>query len=77
MIPVLALPKPNKSFVVFNYVSKYGFGCVLIQKDYMVVYASRQLIGRGEGLAPFSLGEDVILLFKGSKVIQTTKDIRV
>ena len=41
--PVLTLPEPLKSFVVYSDASKAGLGCVLMQEGKVVAYASRQL----------------------------------
>ncbi|GJS01512.1 putative reverse transcriptase domain-containing protein [Tanacetum coccineum] len=41
--PVLALPDGPDDFVVYCDASKQGFGCVLMQKDKVIAYASRQL----------------------------------
>lgn len=41
--PVLALPELHKPLVVFSDASKYGLGCVLMEKGKVVTYASRQL----------------------------------
>ncbi|GJX70932.1 putative reverse transcriptase domain-containing protein [Tanacetum coccineum] len=41
--PILALPKGADDFVVYCDVSKQGFGCVLMQRNKVIAYASRQL----------------------------------
>ncbi|GJS71236.1 putative reverse transcriptase domain-containing protein [Tanacetum coccineum] len=41
--PVLALPDGPNDFVVYCDASKQGFGCVLMQRGKVIVYASRQL----------------------------------
>ena len=41
--PVLALPNGKDSFVVYTDASKDGLGCVLIQNEIMIAYASRKL----------------------------------
>ncbi|CAJ2628780.1 unnamed protein product [Trifolium pratense] len=41
--PVLTIPDPTKSYVVFCDASAKGLGCVLMQDDRVVAYASRQL----------------------------------
>ncbi|KAL1191712.1 RNA-directed DNA polymerase-like protein [Cardamine amara subsp. amara] len=41
--PVLALPEPGVPYVVYTDASKIGLGCVLMQKDKVIAYASRQL----------------------------------
>jgi hypothetical protein len=41
--PVLALPMEIGNFVVYSDASKKGVGCVLMQNDNVVAYASRQL----------------------------------
>ncbi|GJZ91964.1 putative reverse transcriptase domain-containing protein [Tanacetum coccineum] len=41
--PVLALPDGPNNFVVYCNASNQGFGCVLMQRGKVIVYASRQL----------------------------------
>jgi len=41
--PVLILPNPKESFVVYCDASKMGFGGVLMQNRQVMAYASRQL----------------------------------
>ena len=41
--PVLSVPTPNDKFVVYYDASKEGLGCVLMQNDKVIAYASRQL----------------------------------
>ncbi|GKV24943.1 hypothetical protein SLEP1_g34480 [Rubroshorea leprosula] len=41
--PVLALPINGEKFTIYNDASKKGLGCVLMQKDRVIAYASRQL----------------------------------
>ncbi|KAL4297943.1 hypothetical protein GQ457_12G012250 [Hibiscus cannabinus] len=41
--PVLVQPEPGKEFTVYSDASHSGLGCVLMQGDNVVVYASRQL----------------------------------
>ena len=41
--PVLALPNGRDGFVVYSDASRQGLGCVLIQNDRVIAYASRQL----------------------------------
>jgi hypothetical protein len=41
--PVLALPTESSNFVVYSNASKKGLGCVLMQNDNVIAYASRQL----------------------------------
>nr|GEZ46184.1 putative reverse transcriptase domain-containing protein [Tanacetum cinerariifolium] len=41
--PILALPKGNDDFVVYCDASHQGLGAVLIQREKVIVYASRQL----------------------------------
>ncbi|GJV23905.1 putative reverse transcriptase domain-containing protein [Tanacetum coccineum] len=41
--PILALPEGAYDFVVYCDASNQGFGCVLMQRNKVIVYASRQL----------------------------------
>ncbi|GKD22850.1 putative reverse transcriptase domain-containing protein [Tanacetum coccineum] len=41
--PILALPKENENFVVYNDASHKGLGVVLMQREKVIAYASRQL----------------------------------
>ena len=41
--PVLALPNGRDGFVVYSDASRQGVGCVLMQNDRVIAYASRQL----------------------------------
>ncbi|KAI3505152.1 hypothetical protein L1887_27074 [Cichorium endivia] len=41
--PVLTLPEGSEDFVVYSDASKYGLGCVLMQRGKVIAYASRQL----------------------------------
>ena len=41
--PVLALPNGKDGFVVYSDASRKGLGCVLMQNDRVIAYASRQL----------------------------------
>nr|GFD21935.1 putative reverse transcriptase domain-containing protein [Tanacetum cinerariifolium] len=40
---ILALPEGSENFVVYCDASHKGFGAVLMQKDKVIAYASRQL----------------------------------
>ena len=41
--PVLSLPNGRDGFVVYSDASRQGLGCVLMQNDRVIAYASRQL----------------------------------
>ena len=41
--PVLALPSGSGKFTIYSDASKNGLGCVLMQNDKVIAYASRQL----------------------------------
>ncbi|GKC10478.1 putative reverse transcriptase domain-containing protein [Tanacetum coccineum] len=41
--PILALPEGNNIFVVYCYASHQGLGAVLMQREKVIAYASRQL----------------------------------
>ena len=40
---VIALPNGKYGFVVYSDASRQGLGCVLMQNDRVIAYASRQL----------------------------------
>jgi hypothetical protein len=46
--PVLVMPNMEKSFLVYCDASGQGLGCVLMQDNHVVAYASRQLIKHEE-----------------------------
>jgi hypothetical protein len=41
--PVLTIPDPEKKYIVFCDASSNGLGCVLMQDNSVIAYASRQL----------------------------------
>ena len=41
--PVLVIPDPTQTFTLYTDASKKGLGCVLMQDDKVIAYASRQL----------------------------------
>ncbi|GJU63350.1 putative reverse transcriptase domain-containing protein [Tanacetum coccineum] len=41
--PILALPEGSKDFIVYSDASKKGLGAVLMQREKVIAYASRQL----------------------------------
>ncbi|KAI3524562.1 hypothetical protein L1887_03221 [Cichorium endivia] len=41
--PILSLPEGMEDFVVYYNASKQGLGCVLMQREKVIAYASRQL----------------------------------
>ena len=41
--PVLALPDETGNFVIYSDAFQKGLGCVLMQHDKVIAYASRQL----------------------------------
>ena len=41
--PVLSLPDGKDDFIVYCDASNHGLGCVLMQRDKVIAYASRQL----------------------------------
>jgi len=42
-VPILALPNTDKDFMLYNDASRSGLGCMLLQEDRVIAYASRQL----------------------------------
>jgi len=41
--PILTIPEGNEGYVVYSDDSRQGLGCVLMQDEKVVAYASRQL----------------------------------
>ncbi|GKD81402.1 putative reverse transcriptase domain-containing protein [Tanacetum coccineum] len=41
--PILALPEGSEDFIAYCYASKKGWGAVLMQREKVISYASRQL----------------------------------
>ena len=41
--PILTLPEEGKEYTIYSDASKNGLGCVLMQDDKVIAYASRQL----------------------------------
>jgi len=41
--PILMLPDIHRNFIIYYDASRQGLGCVLMQDDKLVAYASRQL----------------------------------
>ena len=42
-VPALALPNGRDGFVIYSDASRQGLGCVLMQNDRVIAYASRRL----------------------------------
>nr|GEY61004.1 putative reverse transcriptase domain-containing protein [Tanacetum cinerariifolium] len=53
--PILALPEGSEDFVVYCDASRNGFGAVLIQREKVIAYASRQLRTHQENYATHDL----------------------
>ncbi|GJW58976.1 putative reverse transcriptase domain-containing protein [Tanacetum coccineum] len=53
--PILALPRGSENFVVYCDASHKGLGAVLMQKEKVIAYASRQLKEHKEGNIPNTL----------------------
>nr|GEU95146.1 putative reverse transcriptase domain-containing protein [Tanacetum cinerariifolium] len=53
--PILALPEGNDDFVVYCNASLQGLGAVLMQKEKVIAYASRQLKPHGENYTTHDL----------------------
>nr|GEZ98689.1 hypothetical protein [Tanacetum cinerariifolium] len=51
--PILALPKGTKDFVVYYDASLKGYGAVLMQREKVIAYASRQLIVHEENYTTY------------------------
>ncbi|KAJ9544482.1 hypothetical protein OSB04_024189 [Centaurea solstitialis] len=62
--PVLALPQGTEDFVVYCDASRQGLGCVLMQRDKVIAYASRQLKNHEQNYTThdLELGEVVFAL---------------
>lgn len=50
--PILVLPQTDKLYVVYTDTSLTGIRCVLIQNNWVVAYASRQLKSMKETIQP-------------------------
>jgi hypothetical protein len=55
MTPVLTMLDMEKSFLIYCDASGRGLGCVLMQDDHVVAYASRQLRKHEEKYLPHDL----------------------
>nr|GEV16211.1 putative reverse transcriptase domain-containing protein [Tanacetum cinerariifolium] len=53
--PILSLPEGSKDFVVYCYASLRGFGAMLMQREKVITYASRQLRKNEENYATHEL----------------------
>ena len=53
--PVLALPSGGDGFVVYTNVSKDGLGCVLMQSEKVIAYASRKLKSHEQNYPTYNL----------------------
>ncbi|KAL9992436.1 putative nucleotidyltransferase, Ribonuclease H [Helianthus debilis subsp. tardiflorus] len=53
--PILALPEGNEDFVIYCDASKLGYGCVLMQRQKVIAYASRQLKSHQENYSTHDL----------------------
>ncbi|KAA0066499.1 reverse transcriptase [Cucumis melo var. makuwa] len=90
--PILALPVTRKDYVIYCDASRLGLGCVVMQDENVITYASRQLkeheckakivtdaLSRKSRLLKSALcGIRVVLLneLRGSKAVVTTEDSR-
>ncbi|GJR51607.1 putative reverse transcriptase domain-containing protein [Tanacetum coccineum] len=59
--PILALPKRNDDFVVYYYASHQGLGAVLMQREKVIAYASRQLKPNEENYTTYDLELGVVV----------------
>nr|GEY55161.1 retrotransposon protein, putative, Ty3-gypsy subclass [Tanacetum cinerariifolium] len=59
--PILALPEGSKDFVVYCDASLRGFGAVLIQREKVIAYASRQLRTHEENYTTHDLELGVVV----------------
>ncbi|GJT30655.1 putative reverse transcriptase domain-containing protein [Tanacetum coccineum] len=55
-VPILALPKGNDDFVVYCDASHQGLGAMLMQREKVIAYASRQLKPNEENYTTLDLG---------------------
>ncbi|KAJ0888622.1 putative nucleotidyltransferase, Ribonuclease H [Helianthus annuus] len=53
--PMLALPEGTEDFIVYCDASKLGYGCVLMQRQQLIVYASKQLKNHEENYTTHDL----------------------
>nr|GEX41336.1 putative reverse transcriptase domain-containing protein [Tanacetum cinerariifolium] len=59
--PILALPEGSKDFVVYCDASLRGFGAVLLQREKVIAYASRQLRTHQENYTTHDLELEVVV----------------
>jgi hypothetical protein len=60
-VPVLILPDVSKTFDIYYDASRQGLGCVLMQEERVVSYASRQLRKREENYPTHDLELAVVV----------------
>ncbi|GKE65568.1 putative reverse transcriptase domain-containing protein [Tanacetum coccineum] len=60
--PILALPKGNDDFVVYCDASHQGLGAVLMQREKVIAYASRQLKPNEENYTTHDLELGAVVL---------------
>ena len=68
--PILALPNGRDGFVVYSDASRQGLGCVLMQNDRVIAYASRQLKKHEENYPTHDLELAVFVLHLHIKIIR-------
>ncbi|GJU04448.1 putative reverse transcriptase domain-containing protein [Tanacetum coccineum] len=59
--PILALPEGSKDFVIYCYASIKGYGAVLMQREKVIAYASRQLKKHEENYTSHDLELGVVV----------------
>ncbi|GKE82266.1 putative reverse transcriptase domain-containing protein, partial [Tanacetum coccineum] len=70
--PILSLPEGSEDFVVYYDASLKGFGAVLMQREKVIAYASRQLRKNEENYRPMTWNwEQWFLLFDHGDIICT------
>ena len=59
--PVLVFPNGRDGFVVYSDASRQGLGCVLMQNDRVITYASRQLKKHEENYPTLDLELEAVM----------------
>ncbi|GJU71350.1 reverse transcriptase domain-containing protein [Tanacetum coccineum] len=74
--PILALPEGSENFVVYCDVSRKGFGAVLMQREKVIAYASRQLKIHEKNYTTHNLELGAVVLLSKCRDIICTVEAR-